>query len=61
MRPARRRVARRARAASRGRSQEACDAVASAAHSISVARFTALLVGQEIQKAQTAIRDLVAA
>ncbi|MGV9295626.1 hypothetical protein [Amycolatopsis sp. NPDC003676] len=41
--------------------QEACDAVASAAHSISVARFTALLVGQEIQKAQTAIRDLAAA
>ncbi|MET9265044.1 hypothetical protein [Amycolatopsis sp. NPDC004079] len=41
--------------------QEACDAVASAAHSISVARFTAFLVGQEVQKAQTAIRDLAAA
>ncbi|MFD2473333.1 hypothetical protein [Amycolatopsis silviterrae] len=40
--------------------QEACDAVASAAHSISVARFTALLVGQEIQKAQAAIRELSA-
>ncbi|MGW7538132.1 hypothetical protein [Amycolatopsis sp. NPDC054798] len=41
--------------------QEACDAVASAAQSISVARFTALLVGQEIQKAQAAIRDLAVA
>ncbi len=41
--------------------QETCDAIATAGHSIALAHFTALLIGQELENAQSAVRDLAIA
>lgn len=41
--------------------QETYEAIATAGHSIALAHFTALLIGQELENAQTAVRDLASA